>query len=62
MQPDERLAEAIASLQLKRQADGRWLLDIQYPGKMLLDLGEREGQPNRWITLLALRVLKWYFG
>jgi len=58
MQPDERLAEAIALVQSKRQADGRWLLDIVYPGKMLLGLGEREGQPNRWITLLALRVLK----
>ena len=60
VQPDERLAEAVALVLSKRQADGRWLLDIQYPGKMPLDLGEREGQPSRWITLHALRVLKWY--
>ena len=61
VQPDQRLAEAVAMVQSKRQADGRWLLDIVYPGKMLLALGAREGQPSRWITLLALRVLRWYF-
>jgi hypothetical protein len=24
-----------------------------------VDLGEREGEPSRWITLRALRVLRW---
>jgi hypothetical protein len=27
---------------------------------MPIDLGEREGRPSRWITLRALRVLRWY--
>jgi hypothetical protein len=57
--PDERVAEAVALVESKRNSDGRWLLDTMYPGTMLVDLGGREGQPSRWITVRALRVLKW---
>jgi len=58
--PDERVTEAIALVRSKRDGDGRWLLDAQYPGStpVLLDDGER--QPSRWNTLRALRVLRWY--
>lgn len=59
VEPDERVKEAIELVLSKRQADGRWLLDTLYPRVMLLDLGEREGEPSRWITLRALRVLDW---
>lgn len=58
--PDSRVAEAIDLVVSKRGADGRWLLETVYPGVMPANLGEREGQPSRWITLRALRVLKWY--
>jgi hypothetical protein len=58
--PDERAAEAIALVEAKRSADGRWLLDHQHPGVMPIALGEAVGQPSRWITLRALRVLNWY--
>jgi hypothetical protein len=58
--PDERLADAIALLRSKQQPDGRWLLDVRYPGTMPVDLGETPGHPSRWITLRALRVLRWY--
>jgi hypothetical protein len=58
--PDPRLADAIALVESKRAADGRWLLDRQYPGTLPVDLGESEGQPSRWITLRALRVLAWH--
>jgi hypothetical protein len=58
--PDERLAEAIALVESKRGADGRWPLDTQYPGTMPITLDAGEGQPSRWITLRALRVLDWY--
>lgn len=58
--PDERMAEAIDLVESKRDADGRWRLDTQYPGVMPIELNEGEGQPSRWITLRALRVLKWY--
>ncbi|MBZ0316493.1 MAG: hypothetical protein K8L91_08750 [Anaerolineae bacterium] len=58
--PDERVAEAIALVESKRDADGRWLLEVRYPGEMPVELDEYEGQPSRWNTLRALRVLNWY--
>ncbi|NJL53966.1 hypothetical protein HC928_01585 [bacterium] len=58
--PDERMAEAIDLVASKRDHNGRWLLEIQHPGEMRIEIDEGEGQPSRWITLCALRVLKWY--
>ena len=58
--PDERVAEAIALIESKRDGDGRWLLDTQYPGAMPVAVEESAGRPSRWITLRALRVLNWY--
>ena len=57
--PDERVAEAIGVVESKRGDDGRWLLDRAHHDELLVDLGEREGEPSRWITLRALRVLRW---
>ena len=58
--PGERIAEAIDLVASKRGGDGRWLLEIQYPGEMPVEMDEGEGHPSRWITLRALRVLNWY--
>lgn len=58
--PDERMAEAIGVVESKRSADGRWPLDHAFHDELLVDLGEAEDQPSRWITLKALRVLRWY--
>jgi hypothetical protein len=60
--PDARAAEAIALVESKRDHNGRWLLDRQYPGTMLVALDEGEGRPSRWNTLRALRVLAWWAG
>ncbi len=58
--PDERVAEAIALVVAKRDDDGRWPLEIQYPGTMAVAVNEGVGRPSRWNTLRALRVLAWY--
>ena len=58
--PDERLEEAVALVEKKRNDDGRWLLENPHPGETHLDLDESEGNPSRWNTLRALRVLRWY--
>lgn len=58
--PDERVKNAIELVLSKRNPDGHWNLDILFPGEMLVDLNEGVGQPSRWITLRALRVLDWY--
>jgi hypothetical protein len=58
--PDERVAEAIALVESKRDDAGRWPLDQHYPGTMPVALDEGVGRPSRWNTLRALRVLDWY--
>lgn len=57
--PDPRLQEAIELVRSKRQPDGRWLLDRVHPGRVFFDF-EAVGQPSRWNTLRALRVLDWW--
>lgn len=57
--PDERMAEALEILHSKRDPDGRWPLDRVYHDRLLADFGERQGQPSRWVTLRAMRVLRW---
>lgn len=51
---------AVGLVASKRDAAGRWILEEQYPGVMPVDLDEGVGRPSRWITLRALRVLRWY--
>lgn len=60
VEPDERVAEAIAIVASKRDGQGRWPLDSRYPGRMPVEIDEGEGRPSRWNTLRALRVLNWY--
>lgn len=57
---DPRLSEAIEHVASKRDQDGRWPLEVRHAGAMLLDFGEEIGQPSRWNTLRALRVLNAY--
>lgn len=59
---DARLGEAIALLQSKQQPDGCWLLENTHPGSVHFELEDGDGEPSRWNTLRALRVLKWYRG
>jgi hypothetical protein len=58
--PDARMAEAIELVESKRDADGRWPLETQYPGVMPVETDEGAGRPSRWNTLRAVRVLNWY--
>jgi len=58
--PDERVAESIDLVESKRDIDGRWPLETQYPGKMPVETDEGVARPSRWNTLRALRVLDWY--
>jgi hypothetical protein len=58
-EPDARMAGAVAIVRSKRQPDGRWLLDRIHPGRVHFDV-ETVGEPSRWNTLRALRVLDWW--
>lgn len=57
--PDERIADAIGLVEQRRLADGRWLLDRSHPDGVAVAWPEVVGEPSRWITLRALRVLRW---
>ncbi len=60
VEPDARMADAVALVESRRQADGRWLLDRAYEEALAFPFGETVGEPSRWNTLRALRVLRWY--
>jgi hypothetical protein len=59
---DHRAAEAIALVEQKRDASGRWPLENPHPGEVHFDMEEGAGKPSRWNTLRALRVLRWNHG
>jgi len=58
---DDRLDDALALLASRRRADGRWWANQAYPGVTHVP-PDRPGQPSRWITLMATRVLDVYPG
>jgi hypothetical protein len=54
---DQRLANALKLIREKQDKQGRWPLEYDYTGKTWVDFGPKK-QPNKWVTLRALRVLK----
>ena len=54
---DPRLARALDIVRKKQDAQGRWALEYEYSGKTWVDFGAKK-QPNKWVTLRALRALK----
>ncbi|MCP4151449.1 MAG: hypothetical protein GY757_27135 [bacterium] len=55
----EGFNDAIALLEKKQTKEGLWKLQNKHPGKTYFQM-EKTGQPSRWNTLRALRVLKWW--
>ena len=56
---DERMQPALDVLLKKRRADGTWPVQAKHPGQVHFDM-EQTGDPSRWNTLRALRVLRQY--
>jgi hypothetical protein len=54
---DPRLANALQLIADKQDDLGRWSLEYDYTGKTWVDFGVKK-QPNKWVTLRALIVLK----
>lgn len=57
---DERMKDAIDLLIKKQRKNKKWPVQQKYAGKTHFDM-EKTGQPSRWNTLRALRVIK-HFG
>ncbi len=60
IKPDARMDEALGVLEKGQQPDGRWLLDRAHDESLAFPFTESVGEPSRWNTLRALRVLRWY--
>ena len=60
VQADARVEQAITVVLERRQGDGRWLLDVRHRGTLHEEFAGAVGEPNRWLTLRARRVLDWY--
>jgi hypothetical protein len=57
---DPRLGEAIDHVRSRRLADGTWPLDWSPPGQVWFEVDDGQGKPSRWVTLRAMRVLRWW--
>jgi hypothetical protein len=57
---DARFADAVHIVESRRQVDGRWILEGAYEEALAIPFSERVGEPSGWITLRALRVLRWW--
>ena len=58
--PCPRLADAVAMIRAARRPDGTWLQEHRYPGRVWFEVDVPVGEPSRWLTLYALRVLEWW--
>lgn len=58
--PDPRMAEAIGMISTARQPDGTWLQGRRLKGDVWFDVDVPQGEPSKWLTLTATRVLDWY--
>jgi hypothetical protein len=60
--PDPRLGEAIDHIRSRRLKDGTWALDWSPKGRVWFDVDDGDDKPSRWVTLRAMRVLRWWEG
>ncbi|WP_380170860.1 squalene cyclase [Kineococcus sp. DHX-1] len=57
---DDRMAEAVEVVRSQRRTDGRWTRSGRFPGAVPFEVDAPAGEPSRWVTFLALRVLRWW--
>jgi hypothetical protein len=60
--PDPRLGEAMERIRAARQPDGTWLQAGRQPGRVWFEVDVAPGEPSKWLTLSAVRVLAWWDG
>ena len=58
--PDPRMSQAIDIIGAARTPDGTWLQGKPHPGRVWFDVDVPEGEPSKWLTLSASRVLAWW--
>ncbi|MDD5288055.1 MAG: terpene cyclase/mutase family protein [Dehalococcoidales bacterium] len=54
---DNRMQDAIDLTLSKQDAQGRWVMEKSYNNRFLVSV-EKDGEPSKWLTLNAMRILK----
>jgi hypothetical protein len=57
---DPRMAEAIEMIRAARRPDGTWIQERRHPGRVWFEVDVPAGEPSKWLTLYATRVLAWW--
>jgi len=57
---DPRLADAVDVVRAARQPDGTWLQEWRPEGRVWFEVDVPPGEPSKWLTFFALRVLDWW--
>ncbi|MDD3028416.1 MAG: hypothetical protein PHI41_10280 [Erysipelotrichaceae bacterium] len=57
---DPRMKDALDIIIKKQSNDGRWKMPHPYKGSAVHFEMEQTGQPSRWNTLRAMRVLEYF--
>ena len=58
--PDARMAEAVELVRAARDTDGTWHQQLRHEGRVWFDVDAGPGEPSKWLTFHALRVLHWW--
>jgi len=58
---EKRMQEAVDLVASKQDSQGRWKLERTFNGRFQVNI-EQKGRPSKWITLNALRALKWFYS
>jgi hypothetical protein len=58
--PDLRIAEATEQIRAARQPDGTWIQERRHPGRVWFEVDADAGEPSKWLTFYATRVLEWW--
>ncbi len=60
--PDSRMSEAVEMIRAARQDDGTWIQERRHPGRVWFETDAKAGEPSKWLTFYAARVLDWWDG
>ena len=60
--PDPRTADAVEMIREARRPDGTWAGAGRHPGRVWFEVDAPAGEPSKWLTLFAARVLTSWDG
>jgi hypothetical protein len=57
---DPRMAEAIEIIRSEVGPEGMWIQARRHPGRVWFETDVDAGEPSRWLTFYATRVVRWW--